>query len=115
MYFIIFAFALFSILVPLAMVLANKLIGMEEEHNAVKDSNYESAENSIGENTNVMSEYFHFLTIFVAFEIAGIVVILWSITARSIGFMQNIYAIIIFIFSIILAFMSIGIAKKRWR
>jgi NADH:ubiquinone oxidoreductase subunit 3 (subunit A) len=114
-YFVIAAFAVFSILVPLAMVFANKLIGIREEHNAVKDSNYESAESSIGSNTNVMSEYFHFLTIFVAFEVTGVIIILWSLTARSIGFMQSIYVITIFIFSMVLAFMSIGLAKKRWK
>ncbi|MGC8699524.1 MAG: NADH-quinone oxidoreductase subunit A [Candidatus Micrarchaeia archaeon] len=112
-YVTLFIFALFSIFVPAAMLLASKVLGPEEEHNPIKDSNYESAEIPIGRETSIMHEYLHYFTIFVAFEITLAFALLWAFTARAVGYWQDIIISILFVFSTLLAIISIALAKVK--
>jgi len=112
-YLTLLVFAIFSLLVPLAMLLTSKLIGKDEEHNPIKDSNYESAEAPIGSEASIMNEYLHYLTIFIAFEITLAIALLWAITSREIGFEQSLMIAFLLIFSTVLAILSIAVSKVK--
>jgi len=112
-YLTLLVFAVFSLLVPLAMLLASKLMGKDEEHNPIKDSNYESAEAPIGSEVSIMNEYLHYLSIFIAFEITLAIALLWAITSREIGFEQSLMISLLLIFSTILAILSIAVSKVK--
>ncbi|MGB9732567.1 MAG: NADH-quinone oxidoreductase subunit A [Candidatus Micrarchaeia archaeon] len=112
-YLALLAFAVFSLLVAGAMVFASKLLGPDEEHNPVKDLNYESAEEPIGRETSAMKEYLHYLTIFLAFELSVVILLLWTATAKQVGVEQSIVISAIPIFSAVLAWLGIAISRVK--
>lgn len=112
-YWTLLIFALFSLLVPTAMILASKFIGADEEHNPIKDSNYESGEIPIGKEVSIMGEYTHYLAVFLAFEISIAIALLWAVTAREIGFEQGLIILGILIFSTLLSMLSIAMSRVK--
>ncbi|MGC8662176.1 MAG: NADH-quinone oxidoreductase subunit A [Candidatus Micrarchaeia archaeon] len=106
-------FALFSLLVPVAMIFVSKLLGPIEEYNPIKNSSYESAEAPIGRKVSIMQEYFYYFTIFIAFEITVAIAILWAASARVVDYNQDILISFLFIFSTLLVITSIAIARVK--
>ncbi len=106
-------FAFFSILVPTLMILASKFLGPDEEHNSIKESNYESAEVPIGKSISTMKEYMHYLSVFIAFETTLAIALLWAYSARYIGEWQSVMISMLFVFSTILSLLSIAFSKVK--
>ncbi len=74
-YIQIIIFLILSLLVPIAVIAVAKLLEPRIEKNPVKLSSYESAEEKIGQHKDVTNEYLHYFSIYLAFEISGIMIV----------------------------------------
>ncbi len=75
-------FAIFAIFMPASFLLTSKLLRTKFRGNKVKNAPYESAERTIGNSRDIDNEYLGFFALFLPFEIVGILLLLWAITAR---------------------------------
>ncbi|MEM3791235.1 MAG: NADH-quinone oxidoreductase subunit A [Candidatus Micrarchaeaceae archaeon] len=72
-----------SILIPILMLVAYKLLGYEETSNLIKNDNYESAEKSEGGRFSIMSEYLHYFPMFIMYEIVVAIAIIWAFSSSK--------------------------------
>lgn len=105
-YVAILFFAAFAIFVPVSFLISSKLLRKNSPGNPVKNAPYESAETSIGSGRDIDNEYLPFFALFVAFEIIGMLVLLWSLVTRQLGYGANLLVIGLTIVS--MAFALIG-------
>lgn len=111
-YAAIIIFAVIAILEPLLMLLGSKLIRRKSRSNKVKDGNYESAEESVGSRTSVMSEYLYYFPLFLSFEVVVVIMFIWAISAKDLAMTAN-YAILgLFIASFIFELITIMMARN---
>lgn len=82
-YIAVLVFILFSIAEPAGLLLTSKLMRINKEQNSISKLNFESAEESVGKRITIMSEYFHYFSAFLAFEIIVAVILIWAGVARS--------------------------------
>lgn len=78
-------FALFSIFVPASMLLTSISLRKNTIKNKVRDSPYESAEQSKGNRISIMTEYIHYFAMFIAFEIIVGIILIWAPIARKLS------------------------------
>ncbi len=88
-YIAITFFSLFALFIPASFLLASKLLRKNEPGNPVKNSPYESAEASVGSHRDIDNEYLPYFMLFIPLEILSIVLLLWSVTASSLGIVQD--------------------------
>ncbi len=111
-YIAIVIFAVMALLEPLLMLLTSIMIRRGAMPSRVKKSNYESAEESRGSRTTVMSEYLYYFPMFLAFEIITAVMLIWVTVARASAPLVN-YAILgLFIFGFVFEVFVIALAKS---
>ncbi len=104
-------FALAAIFVPLSLVLSSKLIRLTADTNDVAQLNYESGEESVGSRIAIMSEYLHYFTSFLAFEVAGAVMLLWAALSGGLPFSVNAIMLAFFFVAFALSIMPVLVAR----
>jgi NADH:ubiquinone oxidoreductase subunit 3 (subunit A) len=82
-YATIFIFLIFGLLVPYSFVLISKLIRKNVAGNSVKNAPWESAEETIGSSRDVDNEYMPYFMLFLPFEMAIVILIVWSTVAKA--------------------------------
>lgn len=102
-YIAIIFFAAFAIFVPVSFLLTSKMLRKNPKSNPVRNAPYESGEETIGDNRDIDNEYLPFFALFLAFELIGMIIILWSLTTRSLSFNTNILVIGLTVVSMIFA------------
>ena len=94
-------FALIAVFIPLSLLLFSRLVRPRSSNNEVQTLAYESAEESIGQKVEIMHEYLHYFTVFLAFEIISVVVIIWSTFSRQAQSSSGLYIIALLIFGLV--------------
>ena len=94
-------YAAFSIFMPASIILTSIVLRGITKSNAVKNSAYESAEQSRGTRISIMNEYIHYFPMFISLEIVAAMILIWLLTARSIPFISSVF---------ILNLMAVGFA-----
>ncbi|MGC8496114.1 MAG: NADH-quinone oxidoreductase subunit A [Candidatus Micrarchaeia archaeon] len=112
-YIAIIFFALFSIAIPLLLMLVSKLIRYNAPNNAVKSAPYESGELSIGQNIDVYNEYMPYFMLFLPFEVVVVVLLLWAYVARLVSYDTSIYILALAIFAMLMAIAGYKIIGAR--
>ncbi len=100
-YLQILVFAIVALLIPALLLAASKLVRKSGRGNAVTGKPYESAEETVGERVGMMSEYLHYLVMFLAFDIIAAIVIVWSVFPRPMQIANGAYVIL---------FVAVGLA-----
>ncbi|MGC8479163.1 MAG: NADH-quinone oxidoreductase subunit A [Candidatus Micrarchaeia archaeon] len=109
-------FIVFSIIVPVSLVFTSIMLGYKRRNNAVSELNFESAEESVGSKITIMSEYFHYFTGFLAFEILTGIILAWAYVINFTTLATDIYIIGLLILSMIfLLFIMFFSLKRFWR
>ncbi|MDE1856548.1 MAG: NADH-quinone oxidoreductase subunit A [Candidatus Micrarchaeota archaeon] len=85
-YIALLFFSAFAAIVPAGLLVASKLIRPRIPGNPVKNSPYESAEESIGTNRDIDNEYLPFFTMFLPFEIIAVLLLVWAGASSSVPF-----------------------------
>jgi NADH:ubiquinone oxidoreductase subunit 3 (subunit A) len=85
-----FIFILFSVLTPVSLILTSRMLRGSTKRNPVKDTPYESAEESRGSRISIMNEYLHYFSMFIAFEIIVTVVLVWAPVSKSVSFLPSV-------------------------
>jgi NADH:ubiquinone oxidoreductase subunit 3 (subunit A) len=98
-YVALLLFIAFAIFIPVSFLLAAKLIGRKESGNAVKNSPYESGEETIGSSRDIENEYLPYFMMFLPFEVIVAILILWSTTTRQMSYGVNIMIISLAVFA----------------
>jgi NADH:ubiquinone oxidoreductase subunit 3 (subunit A) len=104
-------FIAFAIFVPVSFLLTAKMLAKKKRGNPVKNSPYESGEETIGTTSDVDNEYLPNFMIFLPFEIVIAMLILWSIVSRSVSYEVSISMIMLGIFATILSFIGYRIGR----
>jgi NADH:ubiquinone oxidoreductase subunit 3 (subunit A) len=88
-YIAIIIFMALSLFMPFSMILTSMMIRRRSVRGSVEHSNYESAEDSTGARISIMNEYFHYFSMFLAYEIIVAIVLIWAassgVMAREAG------------------------------
>ena len=111
-YVVIVIFALAAAFAPLSLILSSRLIRFVGDTNEVARLNYESGEESVGSRITIMSEYMHYFTSFLAFEVIGAVMLLWAIASEDLGFYINVAAMVLFFAAFALSLLPILLARR---
>lgn len=85
-YVAILVFLAISLFVPFSLILTSIMLRKPEKSDPISSDSFESAEASTGQRVSIMNEYLHYFPIFLSFEVVMTIVIVWSLTARSIPF-----------------------------
>lgn len=105
-YIALIIFLLLAIFVPFSMVLTSMMLRPKQKTNKTKTNNYESAENPIGEQRDITSNYLPYFPLFITFEFVGIITVIWSFVFGSLNITQNTYVIIILVASTAISMMT---------
>ena len=106
-------FAIIAVLIPTSALLFSKLVRPRSDENAVKTKVYESGEESVGEKVEIMHEYMHYFVAFLAFEIIGVVVIIWSTFARAAQATSGPYIVALLAFGIVIEMLVFGVSRSK--
>ncbi|MCL5430185.1 MAG: NADH-quinone oxidoreductase subunit A [Candidatus Marsarchaeota archaeon] len=112
-YIALVIFAAFALFVPFSYLLTSRMLRYSKGTSALKNSPYESAEKTIGTGRDVENEYLPFFAIFLPFEIMGILILLWAISARELPTTINIAAIGIAALSMVFAIIAYKITSGK--
>lgn len=112
-YLQILIFAIIAVLVPLSTLLFSKMVRPRSDNNDVKTLVYESAEESVGQKVEIMHEYLHYFIAFLAFEIIGVIVIIWSTFSRTAQSADGMYIILLLIFGFVFEIFLLGISRGK--
>ncbi|MDE1868594.1 MAG: NADH-quinone oxidoreductase subunit A [Candidatus Micrarchaeota archaeon] len=104
-YIALVVFVAFAIFVPVSFLLTAKMLGRREHGNRVKNAPYEAGEQTIGSSRDIDNEYLPFFMMFLPFEIALVILMLWSVVAKQLAYTTGIeiiaLAVISTVFSIV--------------
>ncbi len=113
-YIAIGIFIVLSLIIPSSLVLSSIFLGHRREGNKVSEKNFESAEVSVGSNTTIMKEYFHYFTGFLAFEILTGLVLAWAYVIRTTSYLGSIYFILLVILAMVFEVFIMLFSLKRF-
>lgn len=113
-YIVVIIFIAFALFIPASLILSSIFLGLKKKQNKVSKLNFESAEVTIGSNTSIMSEYFHYFTGFLAFEIVAGILLAWAYVARKISFQYDIYFLGFVFLCIVLELFVMLFALRRF-
>lgn len=105
--------ALFSLLIPTAMLLGSALIRRKSAGNAVKNENYESAEQPEGHDVETMNEYIYYFPIFLSLELVSVIVLVWAAAARHMQGSSSIAILYFLVVSFAFSIAGIALAHRR--
>jgi NADH:ubiquinone oxidoreductase subunit 3 (subunit A) len=106
-------FAVIAALIPASALIFNRLVRPRAEDNEVKTLAYESAEESVGQRVEIMHEYMHYFVAFLAFEIIGVIVIIWSTFTRAAQVSDWIYMAALIVFGLVIEAFLLGMSRSR--
>jgi len=106
-------FAFLAAFLPLSMLAFSKLIRPRDGGNEVQKLSYESGEESIGQRVEIMQEYLHYFPLFLAFEVIGIVVIIWSTFPKQAIASGGAYVIPLLAFGLVFELIILGIIRSK--
>jgi NADH:ubiquinone oxidoreductase subunit 3 (subunit A) len=86
-------FTLFSIFIPASFLFSSRMLRKRYAGNPVKNSPYESGEETIGKSRDIDAEYFPYFIIFLPFELIAVFAILWSAYSSYAGKLSGLYVI----------------------
>jgi NADH:ubiquinone oxidoreductase subunit 3 (subunit A) len=86
----VLVFIIFSVFTPVSMILTSRALRRSTKRNTVKDAPFESAEESRGNGISIMNEYIHYFSMFIAFEIIVVVVLVWAPVSKSVPFVPSV-------------------------
>ncbi|MDE1854995.1 MAG: NADH-quinone oxidoreductase subunit A [Candidatus Micrarchaeota archaeon] len=112
-YLQILIFAIIAVLVPLSALLFNKMVRPRSDNNDVKTLPYESAEESVGQRVEIMQEYMHYFVAFLAFEIIGVVVLIWSTFTRAAQASSGLYVVLLLVFGLVIEAFLLGLSRSK--
>lgn len=112
-YLAIAIFAAIALLIPFSALLFSQLVRIRSDNNDVETKVYESAEETIGQRVDVMHEYLHYFVAFLAFEILGVIIIIWSTFTKQGQQLSGLYVIGLVIFGFVLEVFLFGISRSR--
>ena len=78
-------FALFAVFIPASFIIASKLLQPKARGNPVKNAPYESAEKTAGSARDLDIEYLPFFMLFLPFEVAAVLLLVWGPVAGIAG------------------------------
>ncbi|MCL5100568.1 MAG: hypothetical protein M1122_01255 [Candidatus Marsarchaeota archaeon] len=111
-YIALILFFLLSLFVPSSLLLTSLMIRRRKPTNGVSGLNFESAEQSVGGRISIMSEYLHYFSSFLAFEVVGAIVILWVGAAHMMSVSINAIMIAVLVFAMAMQAVVMLIARK---
>jgi NADH:ubiquinone oxidoreductase subunit 3 (subunit A) len=115
-YIALIIFAVLAAIVPISMIITTKLLSPKVDDNDVKSLNYESAEESTGEEKNTTNEYIAYFPAFLAFEFVCAGIVLWSFIYTALQTTTNEYVLAILVSATIISLITtIFIQKKEPR
>lgn len=106
-------FILFAVFIPFSFLMTSKLLRKRDSPNKVKCAPYESGEETIGRNKDLEVEYFPFLMLFLPFEIITILILLWSIAASNISYINSIEILSLTIISLVFSLFGYKLISDR--
>ena len=78
-------FVLFAIFIPASFLLTSKMLQKPQRGNHVKNAPYESAEKTTGSARDLDIEYLPFFMLFLPFEVAAVLLLVWGPVASAAG------------------------------
>jgi NADH:ubiquinone oxidoreductase subunit 3 (subunit A) len=111
-YLALLIFAAIAVLVPLSTLLFSRMVRPNTEENDVKTLTYESAEQSVGQHVEIMHEYLHYFIAFLAFEIVGVIVLIWSTFSRGAQIGSGMYMVFLMIFGFVFEVFLLAISRS---
>ncbi len=112
-YLQILIFAMIAVLVPVSALLFSRMVRPKSDNNEVKTLVYESAEESVGERVEIMHEYLHYFVAFIAFEIIGVVVIIWTTFTKSAQSSSGVYIMLLLFSGLIFEAFLLGMSRSK--
>ncbi|MDE1874074.1 MAG: NADH-quinone oxidoreductase subunit A [Candidatus Micrarchaeota archaeon] len=112
-YLQVLIFAVIAVLVPVSTLLFSKMVRPRSDKNDVKTLVYESAEESLGQKVEIMHEYLHYFVAFLAFEIIGVIVIIWSTFTRGVQGSSGLYMVLLLIFGLVFEALLLAISRSK--
>lgn len=110
-YLALLFFLAFAVLVPVLFVVTSRLIAKKVPGNAVKNSPYESGEETIGSSRDIDNEYLPYFMIFLPFELILGILILWSTVAKSVSYEISLSVVFLGVFGSILSYIGYKMAS----
>ena len=107
----ILIFIAFSIFTPISLIITSRTLRRNTKRNIVKDSSYESAEESVGSRISIMNEYLHYFSMFIAFEIIAAMVLVWAPVAKVVPEIPSIAVLGLLVVAALLEGITLLIAK----
>ncbi len=112
-YVALLIFLLLAIFVPLSMVLTSIMLGSARKTNSTKKLNYESAEPPIGEHRDITNDYLAYFPLFLAFEVTGVVVVIWTFISSNLLQSTNFYVLLLLVGATTLSVIIASMVKKQ--
>lgn len=112
-YVALLVFLLLAIFVPLSMVITSIMLGSKRKTNSTKRLNYESAESPMGGRRDITNDYLAYFPLFLAFEVTGVVIIIWTFVYANLQQSTNFYVLLLLIGATVLSVLTASIVKKR--
>ncbi len=106
-------FIAFALLFPASIILFSRLIRIRTRQNAVSRLNFESSEESTGSRLSIMTEYFHYFSAFLAFEVIAAIVLVWVSMARSLPRSTGIAVLAVTVLGMMMEMLAILLATRR--
>ncbi len=98
-YLALIVFAVLAFLVPLGLIVGSRLLSRKVPGNRVKNSPWESGEESVGKARDVDNEYLPFFSLFLPFEVVAGIVLVWALVAYGVGYFTGIGVVMLAIAS----------------
>ncbi len=92
-YIAVVFFVVVALFVPISFLMAAKMLRHRSPQNPVKSAPYESAESTMGRNRDVMNEYLPYFMLFVPFEVATMVLLLWAAISKSVPYIDSLLVV----------------------
>ncbi|MGI0100696.1 MAG: NADH-quinone oxidoreductase subunit A [Candidatus Micrarchaeaceae archaeon] len=104
-------FIAFAVFVPASFLLTVKLLAHREPGNPVKNSPYESAEETVGDSRNIENEYMPYFMIFLPFEVIIVILILWSTATSYVSYSSSVSVMVLGVLATVLSFIGYKVAR----
>ncbi|MCL5117586.1 MAG: NADH-quinone oxidoreductase subunit A [Candidatus Marsarchaeota archaeon] len=111
-YIVLVVSFLFAVFMPLSFLAASKLLRPNKAKNPVKNAPYESAEQTVGKSMDVINEYLGFFSIFLAFEIIIIAMVLWAYSSRYFSYGASLLIILSLILSMVFSLIAYKLSSE---
>ena len=109
----VLVFGIVAVLVPLSLLVFSRLVRPRTRGDEIQTSAYESAEEAVGGRVEIMHEYLHYFSIFLAFEIIGIVLIIWATVSRQTQAASGWSIMLLVAFALVFDVLALEVARKK--